>query len=75
MTPDFKNDLGRNGDARILPCWTASGLFFLHLPILIFLSRLGRTELFCARVCTISSQFFDDLQALYEGVDRPVHSP
>lgn len=31
----FKNDSGRNGDARILPCWTASGFLFLHLQILM----------------------------------------
>ena len=38
---DFKNDSGKKGDARILPFWTASGFLFLHLPILMVLSRLG----------------------------------
>jgi hypothetical protein len=38
---DFKNDSSRNGDARILPCWSVFSLFFLHLQILMVLSRLG----------------------------------
>jgi len=33
ILPDFKNDPGRNGDARIFPCWTASSFFFLYLQI------------------------------------------
>jgi hypothetical protein len=32
---DFKNDPGGIRRERILPCWTASGLFFLYLQILM----------------------------------------
>jgi len=31
----FKTDLGGNWHWWILPYWTASGLFFLHLQILM----------------------------------------
>ena len=41
MPPDFKNDLERIRLQWILPCWTASGLLFLYLQILMILSRLG----------------------------------
>jgi hypothetical protein len=45
---DFKNDLEETRVRRILPCWTASCFIFLHLPVLMVLSRLGQTEPFCA---------------------------
>ena len=32
---DFKNDRGGIRLLRILPCWIASGLFFLYLQILM----------------------------------------
>ena len=41
ILPDFKTDLEENQHRRLLPCWTVSSLFFLHLSILMLLSRLG----------------------------------